>query len=104
MPKIELPRDWTCNGSELKPRSGSSADTYVYQGGELKKKYNASSSDIWVFNGTELKKKYNASSRDIWVVSGGKIKPKYNSSYSTTYDLGSQPILVAFGQLILRLW
>ncbi|OOF89053.1 hypothetical protein BKG94_03690 [Rodentibacter ratti] len=84
MPKIELSSKWSCDGRELKPKFGSS-------------------NDAWTFNGKELKPKFG-SSNDAWVVSGNTLKPKYGSSYNSTYDLNGQSILVAFGQVILKLW
>ena len=73
-------------------------------GRELKPKYNATIRDTWLFDGRELKPKYNATIRDTWVVDGHRIKPKYNATSASTYDMGDEPILVVFGQLILRLW
>ena len=39
MPDITLPRDWVCNGRELKPKSGAtSRETWVFDGWEIKPK------------------------------------------------------------------
>lgn len=85
MEEIYLPKDWVCDGSELKPKGGSSRET-------------------WIYNGKEIKAKINATSRDTWVVERGIIKPKINATSRNSYDLDDNPILVAFGQLILKAW
>ena len=85
MEKIYLPKDWVCNGSELKPKNGGSRET-------------------WIYNGKEIKAKINASSRDTWVVERDVIKPKINATSRNSYDLDGNPLLVAFGQLILKAW
>jgi hypothetical protein len=38
------------------------------------------------------------------VTEGNKIKPKISANYNTTYELSGNPILVAFGQVVLKLW
>ena len=38
MEKIYLPKDWVCNGSELKPKNGGSRETWIYNGKGLKLK------------------------------------------------------------------
>jgi hypothetical protein len=46
---ITLPREWTCDGRESKPRSGASAsNTWLFDGKEIKPKSGASSSNTWV--------------------------------------------------------
>ena len=67
MNTISLPRDWVCDGSTLKPKSGARLD------------------NTWIFDGKEL-------------------KPKSGARFNNTYDMGEEPILVVFGQLILHLW
>ncbi len=104
MEKIYLPKDWVCNGSELKPKNGGSRETLIYNGKEIKAKINATSRETWVFDGKELKAKINASSRDTWVVERDVIKPKINATSRNSYDLDGNPLLVAFGQLILKAW
>lgn len=49
MPKISLSSKWSCDGRELKPKSGGS------------------SSDVWVLSGKEIKPKYIGTSKDVWV-------------------------------------
>lgn len=103
--KIELPRDWVCDGKELKPKSNpSSSNTWVFDGKEIKPKTNATSSNTWVWNGSELKPKNNSSSSNTWVIEGNKAKPKVNASSSNTYEVGASPILVIAGKLVLRLF
>lgn len=86
MPKISLSSKWSCDGRELKPKVG------------------ANQSDIWVYDGRELKPKVGAKQSDIWVTEGNKIKPKISANYDTTYELNGNAILVAFGQVVLKLW
>ena len=33
-----------------------------------------------------------------------KIMPKISANYDTTYELNGNAILVAFGQVVLKLW
>lgn len=103
MEKIYLPKDWVLKGNELKPKFGSSQDSVIYEKGYLKPKW-SSNSDAWTFNGTELKPRFG-SSRDKWIVDSAKdtIKP-YMGSSRDTYDLDGNPIIVAYAQLILKLW
>ena len=62
-------------------------------------------SSKWSCDGRELKPKVGAKqSDDIWVTEGNKIKPKISANYNTTYELSGNPILVAFGQIVLKLW
>ncbi|WP_239989684.1 hypothetical protein [Haemophilus haemolyticus] len=105
MPKISLSSKWSCDGRELKPKSGgSSSDVWVLSGKEIKPKYIGTSKDVWVWDGRELKPKYVVRPGDIWVVDGDKIKPKVSASSNNTYELNGNPILVAFGQVVLKLW
>ena len=46
----------------------------------------------------------NGTSRDTWVVERDIIKPKINATSRNSYDLDGNPLLVAFGQLILKAW
>lgn len=42
MPKIELSSKWSCDGRELKPKSGAtSQNTWIYDGRYLKPKFSA---------------------------------------------------------------
>ena len=84
--EIEIPRDWVCDGRELKPKSG------------------ATSSNTWVWDGKELKPKNGASSSNTWVIDGRKAKPKIGAVSANTYDIGDAPILVVAGKLVLRLF
>ncbi|OOF80535.1 hypothetical protein [Rodentibacter caecimuris] len=104
MEKIFLPKDWVCDGSELKPKGGSSRETWIYNGKEIKTKINATNRETWIFDGKELKAKINATSRDTWVVERGIIKPKINATSRNSHDLDGNSLLVAFGQLILKAW
>ncbi len=105
MPKISLSSKWSCDGSELKPKVGANqSDIWVYDGRELRPKVGAKQSDIWVYDGRELKPKVGAKQSDIWVTEGNKIKPKISANYDTTYELNGNAILVAFGQVVLKLW
>ena len=90
MPKIELSRDWECNGRELKPRSGAtSSNTWIYNRKEIKPKVGAKPSDIWLFNGRELVPQVGHASGSVgWFVEGNKIKPKVGGASGTnTYEL-----------------
>lgn len=103
MEKIYLPKDWVLKGNELRPKNGSSRDAIIYEGGVLNQKL-APSREGWTFNGKELSPKFGAS-RDKWIVDSAKdtIKP-YMGSSRDTYDLNGNPIIVAYAQLILKLW
>lgn len=46
MEKIYLPKDWVCNGSELKPKNGGSRETWIYNGKEIKAKINATQRNL----------------------------------------------------------
>lgn len=103
--KVKLPSNWVCNGNELKPKTGaSSSNTWILDGKEIKLKSGASSSNTWIWDGKELKPKSGASSSNTWVIDGQKAKPKTNASSSNTYEIGTLPILVVAGDLVLRLW
>lgn len=102
---INLPSDWVCNGRELKPKVGAtSANTWMFDGKEIKPKVSATSANTWVWNGTELKPKVGASSANTWLVDGGKAMPKVGHSSANTFSVGTLPILVVAGKLVLRLW
>jgi hypothetical protein len=91
---IILPKEWTCDGRELKPKSGAtSSNTWVFDGKEIKPKSGATSSNSWVWTGTELKPKSGATAGNTWVVNGGKAKPKSGATSSNTFDVGTLPIL-----------
>jgi hypothetical protein len=102
---VALPSDWVCNGRELKPKIGAtSANTWLFDGKEIKPKIGATSGNTWVWNGTELKRKIGATSADTWVITGGKANPKVSPSSTNTVSVGTLPILVIAGGLVLRLW
>ena len=61
-------------------------------------------SSKWSCDRRELKPKSGGSSSDVWILTGREIKPKYSPSSNNTYELNGNPILVAFGQIILKLW
>ena len=61
-------------------------------------------SSKWSCDGRELKPKVGAKQSDIWVTEGNKIKPKISANYDTTYELNGNAILVAFCQVVLKLW
>jgi len=103
--KIELPNSWVCTGGELKPKSGASlSNTWMLSGKEIKPKSGATLSNTWVWDGKELKPKSGATLSNTWVVSGGKVKPKSGATLSNTFEIGTLPILVVAGKLVLRLW
>jgi hypothetical protein len=103
--KISLPSSWTCDGKELKPKSGARlSNTWVFDGKEIKPKSSASLSNTWVWNGTELKPKSGAKASNTWVVAGNKVKPKSGASLSNSYDCGGENILVIAGKVALRLY
>lgn len=55
MPKIELSSKWTCDGRELKPKSGAmSSNTWVVDGNKIKPKSGAMSSNTYEFNGNPI--------------------------------------------------
>ena len=102
---IQIPKNWSCDGKELKPKSGAkNSDTWILDGRELKLKYGASFSNTWIWDGKEIRPKTGGSYANTWVIEGQKVKPKINANSSNTYDMGNAPILAVFGQLILRLW
>ena len=102
---IELPKNWVCDGSELKPKTGAnSSNTWILSGKEIKPKTGANSSNTWLWDGKELKPKTSASSSNTWVIDRDKLKPKTSANSSNTYATNGQPILVIAGQLVLRLW
>lgn len=40
-----------------------------------------------------------------WTCDGRELKPKVGAASGTnTYELNGHPLLVAFGQLVLKLW
>lgn len=48
---IELPKNWVCDGSELKPKSGAnSSNTWILSGKEIKPKSGANSSNTYEAN------------------------------------------------------
>ena len=50
--KIELPRNWVCDGKVLKPKIGaSSTNTWIFDGKEVKAKVGASLKNTWVWDG-----------------------------------------------------
>ncbi len=47
--EIELPRDWVCDGRELKPKSGAtSSNTWLFDGKEIKPKNGAVMANTWL--------------------------------------------------------
>lgn len=96
---------WVCSGNELKPKSGAnSSNTWVLQGNEIKPKFGANSSNTWIRSGNEIKPKFGANSSNTWVLSGNTIKPKFGANSSNTWQVGSAPLLVIVGKVILRLF
>ena len=55
--------------AELRPKY-SGGNVWVFDGKELRPKYNYSDKDVWVFDGSELRPKYNYSDKDVWEVTG----------------------------------
>jgi len=105
MPKIELSSKWSCDGRELKPKLGAtSQNTWIYDGRYLKPKFSATSKNTWVYDGRELKPQFSANSQNSWVIEGNKIKPQFSSNSTNTYEFNGHSILVAFGQVVLKLW
>lgn len=103
--KIEVPGNWLCNGSELKPKSGAnSTNTWVISGKEIKPKANALSTNTWIWDGKELKPKQGAVSSNTWIIENKKAKPKAGATSANTYEVGDLPILAIAGKLALRLW
>lgn len=59
--EIDFPKNWICNGRELKPKSGaSSSNTWICDGRQIKPKNSPSASNRWLWNGKELKPKSGA--------------------------------------------
>ena len=77
-----------------------------YNRKEIKPKVGAKPSDIWLFNGRELIPQVGGASVSVeWLVEGNKIRSKVGSaSGNNTYELNGHPLLVAFGQVVLKLW
>ena len=103
--KVELPKNWACDGKELKPKSGAlTTNTWTFNGREIKPKVGAISSNTWVWDGKELKPKANAMSTNTWVIDGKHVKPKAGATSKNTYETGPFSILIIAGQLVLKLW
>ena len=76
---IQIPKNWSCDGKELKPKSGAkNSDTWILDGRELKLKYGASFSNTWIWDGKEIRPKTGGSYANTWVIEGQKVKPKIN--------------------------
>ena len=103
--EIELPKNWVCDGRELKPKTGAnSSNTWLFDGKEIKPKTGASNSNTWVWDGKELKPKTSSSPSNTWIIDGEKVKPKAGANSTNTYYIRRHPILVVTAQLALRLW
>ena len=80
--KLVLPRDWTFDGKEFKPKSG------------------ATSSNTWVFDGKEIKPKSGATSSNRWVVTATQLKPVSGANSSNTYDRNGEPVAVCIAKVM----
>ena len=60
--------------------------------------------DTWVWNGKELKPKQGASYSNTWVVDGSRVKPKQGANSGNTYDCGKESILVIAGKVALKVY
>lgn len=58
----------------------------------------------WVCDGKELKPRSCANSRNTGVIVNGKAKPKSGANSPNTWNVGSAPILVIAGALVLHLY
>jgi len=103
--RIVVPREWACNGAELKLRNGATASTtWIFDGKEIKPKTGAVSGNTWLFDGKELRPKAGATSSNTWTVERDRIKPKSGATSTNTYEIGDLPILAVAGHLVLRLY
>ena len=98
-------KGWICDGHELKPKSGAnSANTWIFNGREIKPKSGATSVNTWIFDGRELKPKSVSTSANTWIIEGNHAKPKSDANSRNTWNVGSAPILVIAGALVLHLY
>lgn len=96
---------WICANNELKPRSGAtSQNTWILQGNEIRPKSGATSGNTWVRAGNEIRPKSGATSSNTWILQGNTIRPKSGATSANTWDVGSAPLLVIVGKVILKLF
>lgn len=98
-------KGWVCDGRELKPKTGASfSNTWIFDGREIKPKSGANFSNTWVFDGHELKPKSGANFSNTWIIEGGRCRPKSGANSSNTWNVGTAPILVIAGAIVLHLY
>lgn len=98
-------KGWICDGKELKPKFGATAaNTWVFTGREIRPKVGATVSNTWVFDGRELRPKTGATAANTWIITGNKARLKAGVNAANTWDVGTAPILVIAGALVLHLY
>lgn len=96
---------WICDGKVLKPKHGATdANTWVFTGREIRPKVGPSAATTWIFNGRELRPKVGAKPSNTWIIDGNKSCPKAGANDANTWDVGTAPILVIAGALVLHLY
>lgn len=96
---------WIFEKGELKPKRGASlSNTWVFDGKEFKPKIGASLSNTWVYDGKVIKPKINANSSNTWVYNGKEVMPKNGANSSNKWDIGTAPMAIVIGKIILRLF
>ena len=98
-------KGWICDGRVLKPKVGATAaNTWVFTGREIHPKVGVTAANTWVFDGRELRPKVGATAANTWIIDGNKARPKAGANAANTWDVGSAPILVIAGALVLHLY
>ena len=98
-------KGWVCDGRELKPKMGANfQNTWIFDGREIRPKSGANFQNTWIFDGRELKPKTGANFQNTWIIEGGKAKPKTGANFKNTWNVGTAPILVIAGALVLHLY
>lgn len=96
---------WICAANELKPKTGANShNTWILAGNEIRPKAGATASNTWIKTGDEIRPKTGATASNTWVLHGSTLRPKTGANQSNTWDVGSAPLLVIVGKIILRLF
>lgn len=96
---------WVCDGRELKPKFGANMqNTWIFDGREIRPKTGANFGNTWIFDGRELKPKTGANFQNTWIIEGNKARPKTGANFKNTWNVGTAPILVIAGALVLHLY
>ena len=108
---------WVIDRGEIKPKSGANSNnTWKIGSDRIEPKYGASSSNRcklsrdgfscsfgeFKFDGKYFSPKHSSSSQDVLIIERGEIKPKNGATSSNTfvYDIGIEPLIVAFVYLL----